>query len=285
MFKGMTENRFIREIIRKWRFISFAKIMAKRKLELMYKNLHVSYLQMANEFFGEEETTNTTSVLKEFERFGTDLGMWSNESPEKVPESGYCKKVNRKYVFEPIKVENVEGLYPEVQKLYNTEIKKESFSPNKSTMKVKSGSTIKGYDNIEKEDDNLNEEFDSRNKNKIYMKGEGGKISGSDNIHKIKNEEKYDDNKIYMEGEEEKMNESGEIYNIKNDNLEEDDIKDDSFNKESNIKDESIKDHSSGKHYLEEDENLEFSNVSNPEEREEVERKGNYKVKGRTGKR
>ena len=28
------------------------------------------------------------------------------------------------------------------------------------------------------------------------MKGEGGKISGSDNIHKIKNEEKYDDNKV-----------------------------------------------------------------------------------------
>ena len=50
MFKGVTENRFIREIIRKWRFISFAKIMAKRKLELMYKNLHVSYLH--NRFFG-----------------------------------------------------------------------------------------------------------------------------------------------------------------------------------------------------------------------------------------
>ena len=284
MFKGMTEKRFIREIIRKWRFISFAKIMAKRKLELMYKNLHVSYLQMANEFFGEEETTNTTSVLKEFERFGTDIGMWSNESPEKVPESGYCKKVKRKYVFEPIRVENVEGLYPEVQKLYKTEIRKESVSPHKSSMKGKSGTTIKTSDKIVFEDDNLNEEINSRNKNKNYMKEKGG----SDNIHKIKYEEN-DDDKIYMEGEEEKMNESERIHNMKDDNnLEEEDIKDSSYNKGSFNKDENIKDHSSGKNYKDsnlEDENLESSNISNPEEKEEVERKENYKTKGRTGKR
>ena len=39
-----------------------------------------------------------------------------NESPEKLAEAGYCKKVNRKYIFDPIKLKNVEGLYPEVQK-------------------------------------------------------------------------------------------------------------------------------------------------------------------------
>ena len=27
-----------------------------------------------------------------------------NESPEKLAEAGYCKKVNRKYIFDPIKV-------------------------------------------------------------------------------------------------------------------------------------------------------------------------------------
>ena len=44
-----------------------------------------------------------------------------NESPEKLAEAGYCKKVNRKYIFDPIKEKNVEGLYPEVQKLYTEE--------------------------------------------------------------------------------------------------------------------------------------------------------------------
>ena len=279
MFKGMTENRFIREIIRKWRFISFAKIMAKRKLELMYKNLHVSYLQMANEFFGEEETTNTTSVLKEFERFGTDLGMWSNESPEKVPESGYCMKVNRKYIFEPIKVENVEGLYPEVQKLYKTEMRNKSVSPHKSSMKGKSGSSIKSHEHVIIEDNN---------KNKIYMKGDDGKMSESDIVHKVKDNEKDDDNKIDIEGEEEKINESDRFNSMKDDNLEGEDIKDDSLNKDSLVKDESFKDHSSGKiykdNYLVED-NSESSNISDQEEREEVERKGDFKVKGRSGKR
>jgi hypothetical protein len=67
MHKGISERRFIREIIRKWRFATFVKVMAKRKLELMYKNLHVSYLQIENEVFGDEESRNV-SVVKEFER-------------------------------------------------------------------------------------------------------------------------------------------------------------------------------------------------------------------------
>ena len=112
MHKGIAERRFIREIIRKWRFATFVKVMAKRKLELMYKNLHVSYLQMANEVFGDEESTNA-SVVKEFERFGTDVGMWGNEDPNIPTESGYVKSVNKKYVFETL--ENERKLYDEIE--------------------------------------------------------------------------------------------------------------------------------------------------------------------------
>ena len=279
MFKGVTENRFIREIIRKWRFISFAKIMAKRKLELMYKNLHVSYLQMANEFFGEEETTNT-SVLKEFERFGTDIGMWSNESPEKLAEAGYCKKVNRKYIFDPIKVKNVEGLYPEVQKLYTEEF---NLDGNKH-LKGK-GRIIK--EKIEVDDDN-NIIIDNDNDNKIYMeseekgnlsgkkirKGKKSKIEDKDNI--------YDDNnnEIYIEGEG-KSNLSGSGKKYKSHQIDDDeDIKEGSFSKGS-FKDESFKDNKVKEGNLE-NENLEFSKESNPEERkdeEEKESKGRHKFK------
>ena len=53
MHKKIAQQRFYRELIRKWRFAAFAKKMARKKLELMYKNLHASYLQMADEFFGE----------------------------------------------------------------------------------------------------------------------------------------------------------------------------------------------------------------------------------------
>jgi hypothetical protein len=73
MFKGIAKNRFLREIIRKWRFISFVKIMAKKKLELMYKDLHVSYLQLANEFFDEESNINGLTIIKEFEEFNNGI--------------------------------------------------------------------------------------------------------------------------------------------------------------------------------------------------------------------
>ena len=106
MHRGIAERRFIREIIRKWRFTTFVKVIAKRKLELMYKNLHVSYLQMANEVFGDEETTTNASVVKEFERFGTDVGMWGNEDPNIPTETGYVKSINKKYIFETLDGEN-----------------------------------------------------------------------------------------------------------------------------------------------------------------------------------
>ena len=64
MHKKITNQRFFRELIRKWRFIAFTKKMARRKLELMYKNLHASYMQMADEIFGDDEVN--PSVIKQF---------------------------------------------------------------------------------------------------------------------------------------------------------------------------------------------------------------------------
>ena len=41
----------------------------------MYKNLHASYLEMTNELFGEDELN--FSVIKEFEKFGNNIGMFT----------------------------------------------------------------------------------------------------------------------------------------------------------------------------------------------------------------
>ena len=104
MHKNIAKQRFIREMIRKWRFSTFVKKMARRKLELMYKNLHLSYLQMANEVFGDEDSVNP-SIIKEFERFGNGIGMFVNEDPTAVEEVKYCKGVSKKYIFEPVVIE------------------------------------------------------------------------------------------------------------------------------------------------------------------------------------
>ena len=100
MHKSIAEQRFYRELIRKWRFISFTKKMARKKLELMYKNLHASYLQMADEIFGDDNNVNP-SVFKEFERFGSNVGMFTGQEPEVDEEISkkYYTTVDKKYVF------------------------------------------------------------------------------------------------------------------------------------------------------------------------------------------
>ena len=99
MHKAIAYQRFIREIIRKWRFAAFITNLSKRKLELMYKNLHVSYLQMANEIFGDKGPKNA-SVIKEFERLSTKMGTFTNEDYNYPNEENYCEKITKKYVFQ-----------------------------------------------------------------------------------------------------------------------------------------------------------------------------------------
>ena len=54
LFQLLIRNKnFLLNIIKKWRFLTFVSSLAKKKLELMYKNLHVSYVEMADEIFKE----------------------------------------------------------------------------------------------------------------------------------------------------------------------------------------------------------------------------------------
>ena len=96
--KEIIEKRWIRVLIRKWRFISFSKNISKKKMAFLYKHLHVNYLEMVNDVFGEEEKANP-SVIKEFERFGSNVGMWENEHPDFVEESNFCKNVQKRFSF------------------------------------------------------------------------------------------------------------------------------------------------------------------------------------------
>ena len=99
MHKHIKQQRYFRELIRKWRFICFTKKMARKKLELMYKNLHASYLQMADQIFGEDEVN--PSVFKEFEMFGNNVGMFTGQEPEIEEEisRNLYSTVDKRYVF------------------------------------------------------------------------------------------------------------------------------------------------------------------------------------------
>ena len=103
MHKTIAYQRFIREVVRKWRFSAFIQSISRRKLELMYKNLHVSYLQIANELFGEKGANGkNASIIKEFERLASRMGMFTNEDYTSVTEENFCEKINKTYVFQPM---------------------------------------------------------------------------------------------------------------------------------------------------------------------------------------
>ena len=94
----MAKSRFIRQILRKWRFIAFIRKMTREKMELMYKNLHVSYLEMVNSIFSDEEAKNP-GVAKEFERFGNGIGMFINEDPYSGYDGKLCLGIKKQYLF------------------------------------------------------------------------------------------------------------------------------------------------------------------------------------------
>jgi len=98
MEREVAKQRFLRQIIRRWRYIVFSKKLAMNKMKTLYKSLHMTYLEMANSLFG--ENSDDPSVIKEFERFGTSVGMWENEKPNEKEEEKYVKTIKTQYVFD-----------------------------------------------------------------------------------------------------------------------------------------------------------------------------------------
>ena len=147
MHSTIAAQRYYRELIRKWRFITFSKKMTRKKLELMYKNLHASYLQMADEIFGEDKIN--PSVFKEFERFGTDIGMFTGQEPHIDEELNkkYYTSVDKKYTF----TTKASGALKEAQNN-----KKEEF-----TQKINEGKKVEINQRVAQSSKNIQEQFDS----------------------------------------------------------------------------------------------------------------------------
>ena len=110
MERDIAKERFLRQLIRRWRYITFSKKLAMNKMKTIYKNLHMTYLEMANCLFG-DEGQNEPSVIKEFERFGTSVGMWENEKPNEKNEEKYVKAIKTQYVFDAEEFEKFQSKY------------------------------------------------------------------------------------------------------------------------------------------------------------------------------
>ena len=112
MQREFSHELFFRQLIRRWRYITFSKKLAMNKMKTIYKNLHMTYLEMANCLFG-DEGQNEPSVIKEFERFGTSVGMWENEKPGEKTEEKFVKYMKTSYTFDPVEFEKYQSkFYP-----------------------------------------------------------------------------------------------------------------------------------------------------------------------------
>ena len=113
----ISADRWIRQLLRRWRFISFVKNVSKRKMELMYKNLHVGYLEIINSLFNNE--SQFPSMIKEFENFGTDVGMYKNTDYYMNREKELYQRVKKKYIAKPIEYDRENSLKIESGKFIN----------------------------------------------------------------------------------------------------------------------------------------------------------------------
>ena len=177
MQREISSEKFFRQIIRRWRYITFSKKLALNKMKTIYKNLHMTYLEMANCLFGEGGQTEP-SVIKEFERFGTSVGMWENEKPGEKAEEKFVKYSKTSYTFDQVEFEKYQNkFYPseyedageeyieeedekeEIKETDKNNINKINNKNKKNKDKDKKGNNI----NIEK--NNIQEENDIELKN------------------------------------------------------------------------------------------------------------------------
>jgi len=127
MQREIAKEKFLRQLIRRWRYIAFSKKLALNKMKTIYKNLHMTYLEMANCLFG-DDNKGDPSVIKEFERFGTSVGMWENEKPNEKVEEKYVKLMKTKYVFDTVEFEKFQSKY------YPTEYEEKYYEEEKEVV-------------------------------------------------------------------------------------------------------------------------------------------------------
>ena len=160
--------------------------MSKRKLAYLYKHFHVNYLEMANNVFGEQDSN--PSVIKEFERFGSNVGIWENEKPDYADQIKHAKSFKRRITFTSpgaIFKKLIHGKEKEKEKEQEQEDEKEILKKKKSKFGKKE----------KDEDDKKEDEKEIKQKKGRYEK-KGKKED-------VEEEEEGEDNEEYEENEEE----------------------------------------------------------------------------------
>ena len=102
--RKIAKDRWLLRLIKKWRFITFVKKMAMKKMELMYKDLHVNYLEMADTVLkdGSPLGPNGANFLHDINK---DKYIYDFYDPYLVKGAKPYRAIKKQYVFEPLDVE------------------------------------------------------------------------------------------------------------------------------------------------------------------------------------
>jgi hypothetical protein len=102
--KNIARDRWLLKLIKKWRFLTFVRKMAMKKMELMYKDLHVTYLEMADSVLnhGPPLGPNGANFLHDINK---DKYSFDFYDPYLVKGAKPYKAIKKQIVFEPLDVE------------------------------------------------------------------------------------------------------------------------------------------------------------------------------------
>ena len=188
--RNIAKDRWILKIIKRWRFVTFVKKMAQKKMELMYKDLHVTYLEMADSVL----KSNPSLEARFLPDVNFDENLFNFNDPYLIKGSNAYKGIKKQYVFEPLEAEKEKIIkeiktiekYKEINKTYyNDKDYSNSYKKYKSGSKEFNGEKEGKYNGEEEEfyeegnnyDNNRrsvgNESFKSGNKKYNFTKYPG----------------------------------------------------------------------------------------------------------------
>ena len=109
MHKNINDKRTYRELIRKWKYYVMMNKFLKKKAEHVYKQMHINYLNIVNNMFGNDKADGfgNGSLYNESEHLAKGMGLFKFADPNLVTydeeNNNYSyEKVTKKYVFKHV---------------------------------------------------------------------------------------------------------------------------------------------------------------------------------------
>ena len=138
--KNIAKDRWILRIIKKWRFLTFVKKMAMKKMELMYKDLHVTYLEMADSVLKDGSPLGPNGANFMHDINNKDKYYYDFYDPYLVKGAKPYKAIKKEIIFEPLdaEIERRVKTIQEIKTINKTkEINKTYYVPNDEIERIK----------------------------------------------------------------------------------------------------------------------------------------------------